>query len=97
MSIKRRKSGGGRTMSHTHSSYDQQPQVQASQAYVIEVGETQAGLVNRRPDERYFTFIAASAAFHALEGHRFATPGAAELAARQLAAPRRHSATRLAA
>jgi hypothetical protein len=95
MSIKRRKSGGGRTMSHTHSSLGQQ--TQASQAYVIEVGETQAGLVNRRPDERYFTFIAASAAFHALEGHRFATPGAAELAARQLAAPRRHSATRLAA
>ena len=97
-------------MSHTHSSYDQQAQdsqvqasqiqasqIQASQAYVIEIGETQAGLVNRRPDERYFTFIAASAAFHALEGHRFATPGAAELAARQLAAPRRHSATRLAA
>ncbi|POR46123.1 hypothetical protein [Bosea psychrotolerans] len=84
-------------MSHTHSSYDQQAQIQASQAYVIEVGETQAGLVNRRPDERYFTFIAASAAFHALEGHRFATPGAAELAARQLAAPRRHSAPRLAA
>ncbi|CAN7398940.1 hypothetical protein LJR009_003393 [Bosea sp. LjRoot9] len=83
-------------MSHIHSSYGQQSQVQASQAYVIEVGETQAGLVNRRPDERYFTFIAASAAFHALEGHRFATPSAAELAARQLAAPRRHSATRLA-
>ena len=84
-------------MSHTHSSHGQQPQARASQAYVIEVGETQAGLVNRRPDERYFTFIAASAAFHALEGHRFATPSAAELAARQLAAPRRHSATRLAA
>ncbi|WNJ89939.1 hypothetical protein [Bosea sp. 685] len=92
-------------MSHTQSSHGQQsqgsqvqaPQIRASQAYVIEVGETQAGLVNRRPDERYFTFIAASAAFHALEGHRFATPGAAELAARQLAAPRRHSATRLAA
>ncbi|AOO84291.1 hypothetical protein [Bosea vaviloviae] len=83
-------------MSHTHSSYDQLALVQASQAYVIEIGETQAGLVNRRPDERYFTFIAASAAFHALEGHRFATPSAAELAARQLAAPRRHSATRLA-
>ena len=66
------------------------------QAYVIEIGETQAGLVSRRGDERYFTFIAASAAFHALEGHRFATPGAAELAARQLAAPRRHGPARLA-
>ncbi len=61
------------------------------QAYVIEIGETQAGLVNRRADERYFTFISASATFQPLEGHRFATPGAAELAARQLAAPRRNS------
>ncbi len=61
----------------------------ARQAYVIEVGETQAGLVNRRPEERFFTFIAASAAFRALDGHRFATPGAAELAARTLVAPRR--------
>ncbi|WP_051988237.1 hypothetical protein [Bosea sp. UNC402CLCol] len=61
----------------------------AQQAYVIEVGETQAGLVNRRADERFFTFIAASAAFRALDGHRFATPGAAELAARMLAGPRR--------
>jgi hypothetical protein len=56
----------------------------SQQAYVIEVGETQAGLVNRRADERYFTFIAASAAFHALEGHRFATPDAAERAVRGL-------------
>jgi hypothetical protein len=62
---------------------------QAHCAYVIEIGETQAGLVNRRADERYFTFISASSAFHALEGHRFATPGAAELAARQLARPHR--------
>jgi len=66
------------------------------QAYVIEIGETQVGLVSRRGDERYFTFIAASAAFNAIEGHRFATPGAAELAARQLAAPRRRDAFRLA-
>ncbi|AMJ62234.1 hypothetical protein [Bosea sp. PAMC 26642] len=66
-----------------------QQTVPSQQAYVIEIGETQAGLVNRRADERYFTFIAASAAFHALEGHRFATPSAAELAVRQLAGPRR--------
>ena len=77
-----------------HHAPDQQAGRQ--QAYVIEIGETQAGLVSRRADERYFTFIAASAAFNAIEGHRFATPGAAELAARQLATPRRHSATRLA-
>ncbi|WID94657.1 hypothetical protein QO058_17685 [Bosea vestrisii] len=54
------------------------------QAYVIEVGETQAGLVARGADERFFTFISASAAFDRLEGQRFATPVAAELAARQL-------------
>lgn len=67
------------------------------QAYVIEVGEVQAGLVNRRADERFFTFISASSAFRALEGHRFATPDAAEIAARQLASPRRRGAARLAA
>ncbi|PZN97098.1 MAG: hypothetical protein DCF30_16675 [Hyphomicrobiales bacterium] len=61
----------------------------SQQAYIIEIGETQAGLVSRRGDERYFTFIAASSVFNAIEGHRFATPGAAELAARQLASPRR--------
>ncbi len=62
---------------------------QARLAYVIEVGDVQAGLVSRRPDERYFTFISASEAFHAMDGHRFASPGAAELAARQLGASRR--------
>ncbi len=56
----------------------------ARQAYVIEIGETQAGLVNRHPDERHFTFIAASAAFDSLDGQRFATPVAAERAARAL-------------
>lgn len=69
----------------------------AQQAYVIELGETQIGLVSRRPDEAYFTFIAASAAFHALDGQRFATPGAAERAAREHASPRRRAARRLAA
>lgn len=68
----------------------------AQQAYVIEVGETQAGLVNRREDERFFTFVAADASFRALDGHRFATPGAAEYAARLLAMPRRAAAFRLA-
>ena len=56
----------------------------ARQAYVIEIGETQAGLVARSADEHFFTFISASAAFDRLEGQRFATPVAAELAARQL-------------
>lgn len=59
------------------------------QAYVIEVGDTQAGLVSRAPEERFFTFISASSAFHRLEGHRFATPLAAEQAARLLAASQR--------
>jgi hypothetical protein len=61
----------------------------SQQAYVIEIGETQAGLVSRRGEERFFTFIAASPVFHAIEGHRFATPDAAERAARQLASLRR--------
>jgi hypothetical protein len=65
----------------------------SQQAYVIEIGETQAGLVSRRGDERVFTFISAASAFDALEGHRFATPGAAERAARQLASPRRRPDT----
>ncbi len=46
----------------------------SQQAYVIEIGETQAGLVSRRGEERFFTFISAASAFDALEGHRFATP-----------------------
>jgi hypothetical protein len=87
-------------MSH-NPSYPGQAAVGAAQsgqqAYVIEVGEIQAGLVNRRADERFFTFISASSAFRALEGQCFATPHAAVLAARQVAASRRPGAARLAA
>ena len=79
------------TQAQAAPSYLQPHQAQSHQAYVIEIGETQAGLVNRRGDERFFTFIAASAAFDALEGQRFATPSAAERAARQLAVPQRHA------
>jgi hypothetical protein len=68
----------------------------AQQAYVIELGEAQIGLVSRRADERDFTFIAASPAFRALDGQRFASPGAAESAARRLARPYRHGPLRLA-
>ncbi|MCO5090446.1 hypothetical protein [Bosea sp. (in: a-proteobacteria)] len=65
----------------------------AQQAYVIELGEAQIGLVNRRADERDFTFVSACAAFRSLDGRRFATPIAAEAAARRLAGrPRRRSA-----
>ena len=72
-------------------------QSQGRQAYVIEVSGLQAGLVARDEDERFFTFISAASAFDRLEGERFATPGAAERAARLLAAPRRQGQTRLAA
>lgn len=82
-------------MSHTQHDSGRQAR-NDHQAYVIEIGETQAGLVSRRADERYFTFIAAASAFHTLDGHRFATPSAAELAARQLVKPGRYAA-RLAA
>jgi hypothetical protein len=68
----------------------------APQAYVIELGEAQIGLVSRRAGERDFTFVAASAAFRTLDGQRFATPVAAEAAARRLAAPPRHKPARLA-
>ncbi|MCU4181451.1 hypothetical protein [Bosea sp. BH3] len=79
-----------------HPAPAHQVQAQAHQAYVIEIGETQAGLVSRRGEERYFTFIAASARFSALDGQRFATPVAAESAARLLVSPRRHGPLRLA-
>ena len=71
-------------MTHLQSTSASARPSPGQQAYVIEIGETQAGLVNRRADERFFTFISASSAFRALEGHRFATPIAAELAVRQL-------------
>lgn len=71
-------------------------QSQGRQAYVIEVSGLQAGLVARDEDERFFTFISAQAAFNRLDGQRFATPVAAERAARQLRAPRRHGDLRLA-
>jgi hypothetical protein len=81
-------------MSLVHESRGSQPlnPLARSLAYVIEVGDTQAGLVSRAPGERYFTFISASSAFAGLDGHRFATPAAAELAARYTAVPRRRLA-----
>ena len=63
----------------------------AQQAYVIELGEAQIGLVSRRADERDFTFVSASPAFRALDGQRFATPGAAETAARRLSRSQRRA------
>lgn len=84
-------------MSNLHPAIPASSAAQPTLAYVIEVGETQAGLVARRADERFFTFISATSAFNRLEGQRFATPIAAERAARQLATPRRHGQARLAA
>jgi hypothetical protein len=77
---------------HTPSPTQAPSSAYARQAYVIEVGDTQAGLVARAADERFFTFISASSTFDRLEGQRFATPVAAEQAARQLARPRRPAA-----
>jgi hypothetical protein len=68
----------------------------AQQAYVIELGEAQIGLVSRRADERDFTFVSAMAAFRALDGRRFATPVAAEAAARRLVVSNRRGPLRLA-
>lgn len=64
----------------------------AALAYVIEVDDAQVGVVSRRAQERAFTFIAATAAVHALDGQRFATPFAAERAARDLARRQRRAA-----
>ena len=69
---------------------------QGRQAYVIEVSGFQVGLVARSAEERFFTFISAASAFDRLDGQRFATPLAAERAARQLGAPGRPDGLRLA-
>lgn len=61
-------------------------------AYVIEVDDAQVGLISRGAQERAFTFISATAAVHALDGQRFATPLAAERAARDLARRSRRAA-----
>jgi len=63
----------------------------AQQAYVIELGEAQIGLVSRRADERDFTFVSASAASRPLEAQRSAPPGAAEPAARGLSRSQRRA------
>jgi hypothetical protein len=64
-----------------------------SEGYTIDgYGDEVAGIVVRYQGERGFRFHAASKAYHALDGHVFVTPAAAERAARDLArtrAPRR--------
>jgi hypothetical protein len=56
-----------------------------SEGYTIDGYDDEvAGIVVRYQGERGFRFHAASSAYHALDGHVFATPAAAERAARDL-------------
>jgi hypothetical protein len=56
-----------------------------SEGYTIDGYDDEvAGIVVRYQGERGFRFHAASRAYHALDGHVFATPAAAERAARDL-------------
>jgi hypothetical protein len=60
------------------------------QSYIVEVGEEAVGLIVREHHAQPFRFVASDARLHRLEGVPFATPRAAEAAARlHLAKPRR--------
>jgi hypothetical protein len=60
-----------------------------SEGYTIDgLGDEAAGLVVRYEGERGFRFHSASKAYHALDGHVFATPAAAQRAAHELARER---------
>lgn len=62
-------------------------------SYIIETRKGAAGIVVR--DGRGFRFFAAQTAFNCLDGHLFATPKAAETAARDcLSGPRPQPAQR---
>lgn len=52
------------------------------QSYIIEIGEDAVGLISRECPSRPFSFFASDARLSALDGARFATPNAAETAAR---------------
>jgi hypothetical protein len=57
-----------------------------SEGYTIDgSGGEAAGIVVRYTGERGFRFHSASQAYHALDGHVFATPAAAQRAARDVA------------
>jgi hypothetical protein len=68
-----------------------------SEAYAIDgLGDEIAGIVVRYEGERGFRFHSALEAFDALDGHVFATPAAAQRAAREFAQkrpPRVHRAS----
>jgi len=56
-----------------------------SEGYTIDGYDDEvAGIVVRYHGERGFRFHASSKAYHALDGHVFVTPAAAERAAREL-------------
>jgi hypothetical protein len=52
------------------------------QSYIIEVGDDAVGLISRECPSRPFRFFASDARLSVLDGARFATPSAAETAAR---------------
>ncbi len=57
-----------------------------SEGYTIDGDDDEiAGIVVRYQGERGFRFHASSKAYHALDGHVFVTPAAAQRAARELA------------
>jgi hypothetical protein len=65
-----------------------------SEGYTIDgSGDEAAGIVVRYDGERGFRFHSASKAYHALDGHVFSTPAAAQRAARELT---RHKGSRTA-
>ena len=60
-----------------------------SEGYIIDgLGDEAAGIVVRQEGERGFRFHSAGRAYHALDGHVFATPAAAQRAAREFARER---------
>ena len=52
------------------------------QSYIVEIGEEPVGLVSREHLAQPFRFFASDARLNSLDGARFATPRAAEAAAR---------------
>lgn len=63
-----------------------------SDAYAIEIADETVGIVVRQHGDRGFRFHAALRTVHALDGQVFATPRAAEQAARVHLLPRRRAA-----
>jgi hypothetical protein len=62
-----------------------------SEGYTIDgLDDEAAGIVVREDGERGFRFHSAHKAYHTLDGHVFATPAAAQRAAREVAARHRN-------